>query len=663
MPQSNNILEYKLFWPSLLGTVRTFVTTKVTDLGSTLLDREVTSDDVKIMKDIKLKDMEFVLPNEVNNENNLFIIKDKEGHSISFSNRSSTSNEMRGKLLRERLMQLRETDQDLTLLGAIENIFSNIEQSDLYKGLMTSLYTDGKPVHPRYQQAIAHVAKELVEHLRQNPNVSDDDLQLHGQNKMTPFFHQRDGLELVEDTLGEGSEQTKALGRVLLVMKQGDLTVNGQIPDSSYPLGEYLIHGGRIKFDISELSKEEQQEFFDFITNKQATTRAFASHRAAGIDASGSPAETKSGILGAASDAFQALVGNSKHYGINLPIGSADIPNMEGDGIGQYPQANGEWGHMYLHKDEGIVLVGVEASAPGKKNSRTNEAHSVTGATGEKSPFLQEKIDTEVLRNKQISEGHTPLSTKEKNNWASVKVTSEQFKKMKAADARLDNDYTSLARDLPAHHAPAKPNRFVDMERWAKATKQGNKTHWGPVALKILGGVLAAVGVAIMCIPIPGIAQMVGGGLASVGAAIIANAVMLFSGLATFGVGIGINRLGEHLDPGSNAPHLYAKATTEVEAPTPSQEFSQRPEQEPNNSLDEKLDNSNLNNKVLHVESPKPQKDKDLPWVMNRKQAETKVDEPKNSSSKTLIPDYKSTIAKGRKQVEPEQQDNFKLKK
>ncbi len=105
------------------------------------------------------------------------------------------------------------------------------------------------------------------------------------------------GLKLLSDTFTKESDHTLALCRVLDAMNTGELTVNGQQPDENYFLGEYLIHGGRIKFDVSDLSAEEQESFFKWITAGKAKSRAFATHRAGGTDASGAPAEEKSGSV------------------------------------------------------------------------------------------------------------------------------------------------------------------------------------------------------------------------------------------------------------------------------------------------------------------------------------------------------------------------------
>ncbi|MCC5015800.1 hypothetical protein [Legionella sp. 31fI33] len=365
----------------------------------------------------------------------------------------------------------------------------------------------------------------------------------------------RTGLELLEDTLRSDTENTKALGRVLLAIKSGTLTVNGQAPDEDYPIGEYLTHGGRINFDVSALSAEEQQQFYAFITNNQAKPRAFATHRAGGTDANGSPAEAKSGLLGAISDAFRALVGASKHAGINLAIGGNHIASREGapGSLGQHPDESGEWGHMYLHQDSNIVMVGIEASAPGKHNVRTGESHSKTGAAGELSPFLQKKIDSRELQQEQVKAGKKPLSTKEKYNWATVKISSDQLRQMMLADQGAD--YAALVKAKPDNAQPAEPNRKEKMEAWAKATKEGNKTS---MAAKIFGFLLFAAGIVLAFAPIPVVSQAVGGWLAGLGLGVATGTVTLGAGLTAAAVGLGVFGLGTRQDP--EKPHaLYEK--------------------------------------------------------------------------------------------------------
>ncbi|KTC96415.1 hypothetical protein [Legionella feeleii] len=375
----NNPLKDRDFWPILASAVSSFWAAKVEDQGSTILDRKVEEIDVAFMKGLQLKDMEFVLPAEDEENEQVrakFLIKRKGAEEgLAFSNRPPGRGEMRGALLRQRLELLKAENENLTLYEALTNLcHENIKDSDLI-----TYFTKGEAFYdhdaeawldPVYVNVTKELAHLLLQYKKAHPETTEEELIAYGKSKevmeaavRAAGQPQRDGLTLLEDTLRNPSENSKALGRVLLAIKTGELTVNGQVPDDAYPIGEYLSHGGRVNFDVSGLSPEEQQQFFAFITNNRATPRAFATHRAGGTDANGSPAEAKSGLLGAISDAFRALVGASKHSGINLAIGGK-VPNWEGatDSFGNTPNESGEWGHMYLHQDTNIVMVGVEAS-------------------------------------------------------------------------------------------------------------------------------------------------------------------------------------------------------------------------------------------------------------------------------------------------------------
>ncbi|STX41062.1 Uncharacterised protein [Legionella donaldsonii] len=554
---TNNPFNDEQFFPMLAVISRQFFNNKLENQGDSILDRNVEEADIQFMQGLQLKDMEFVLPAKNEQDERVrakFAIKRKDSdESLAFSNRPATRGEMRGARLRERLEILKAENGDLTLYEAMERIYrDNFKDSDLMTYFLGSPSFEN--VEASYKHATLKMGDLILQYLKEHPEAEDEELIAYGKSKMAEIMP-RDGLTLLEDTLRNPTENSKALGRVLLAIKSGTLTVNGQAPDDAYPIGEYLTHGGRVNFDVSALSAEEQQQFYAFITNSQAKTRAFATHRAGGTDANGSPAEAKSGLLGAISDAFRALVGASKHAGINLAIGGNHIASREGasGGLGKNPDESGEWGHMYLHQDTNIVMVGVEASAPGKHNTRTGESHSKTGAAGELSPFLQKKIDSRELHEEQIKAGKTPLSTKEKYNWATVKISSEQLRQMMLADQGAD--YAALVKAKPDNAQPAEPNRKEKMEAWAKATKEGNKTS---MAAKIFGFLLFAAGIVLAFAPIPVVSQAVGGWLAGLGLGVATGTVTLGAGLTAAAVGLGVFGLGTRQDP--EKPHtLYEK--------------------------------------------------------------------------------------------------------
>ena len=359
-----------------------------------------------------------------------------------------------------------------------------------------------------------------------NPRVLSDD------SERQAITSTRSGLGLLRDTLVDVTDNSCALGRVLKAIDTGTLTVNGQTPDVAYSIGEYLVHGGRIKFDVSELNPEDQDIFFDYITNKQAKARTFATHRVGGIDASGSPAEAKSGFFGAVGDLFRRAgvylgIAQSKHYGINLAIGGSNIANREGESLGINPDESGQWGHMYLHKDSGIVLVGIEPSGPGQTNKRTAEDHSTTGESGTFSPFLEKKINSPALQQDQLKSGKEPLSVEEKYNWATVKMTSAQLNS--CIDATIVDNNVSLVEKTPSNATKAESNRTGKMKAWAIATKEANKPS---LLAKVMGGLLIAAGIVVAAVPIPIVTQAIGGSMAALGVAVATGVVglgLLFS--------------------------------------------------------------------------------------------------------------------------------------
>lgn len=403
----------------------------------------------------------------------------------------------------------------LSLVEAIRGFLaSNAEgreflESELFTNFISSpIFVDNEAPNlaSGFVELSKIAAREIVRFFTEEPLATDEMAIECGKRVIAP----RSGLQLLEDTLKSDTANAKALGRVLLAVKTGILTVNGQNPDIAYYLGDYFIFGGRIKFDLTDLSPAEQEQFFSFITNGQAKRRSFATHRAGGTDASGNPAEAKSGLGGAIIDLFLAMINASDHYGIDLAIGGSNILCREGvdESLGQTPDESGRWGHMYLRKDNDLVLIGIEGSGPGKHNIRTGEAHSSVGGAGERSPFLQYKIDSDALHQEQILAGKTPLSTREKYNWANVKITRAQLEEMLEADKGLQSeDYADLVRRQPDNAEKAEPNRMLKMEAWGKATKQGNQTS---MAAKIVGFFLFVLGIVILTTPIPVISQVVG---------------------------------------------------------------------------------------------------------------------------------------------------------
>lgn len=245
------------------------------------------------------------------------------------------------------------------------------------------------------------------------------------RDKNEHYDSPRDGITLFEDTLADRSSNSIALGNVLAAIYAGALSIHGQLPDKDYPVAEYLTHGGRVKFDLSDLSGEEQDSFFNFITNGVAIKRPYATHRFSDkLVADGSHQEIKTSFLGAVSD---FLASNAVHFGVNLAIGGRFKPCQEGceESIGKMPKEDGCWGHLYIHRDPAYkaILVGVEGANPDKKNVRTNQEHNIVGLRGALSAFYEPKSTSKALHEEQRKQGKTPINIDTDINWATVRVT------------------------------------------------------------------------------------------------------------------------------------------------------------------------------------------------------------------------------------------------
>lgn len=386
--------------------------------------------------------------------------------------------------------------------------------------------------------------------------------------------HTLSGLDLLAETftpvqLNTGTQplhkNVVALGRILTAIQYGNLTVNGLLPDDDYALGEYLLHGGRIRFDLTELSIEKQIELKTLLFPIETLyPRAFATHRLGGKDANGNLAEVKSGLFGAIIDAFNYyILGQTKHYGMDLPIGGLGKKHN-----GQTIHADGQWGHLYAHFDNHFMMIGIEPSAPGKTNLRTQAKHSKVGKSDKYSPFLSLKIDDKALHDQQKAEGCCPLSTQSKYNWACVKINDQAFEKIKA-EASLIHRHTNpeliqnkLLGQRP-HNAQTVPQKDVEkrlslMKNFQKSTnKSASIRQWA-----LLGSVtLAMLGLVMTLAPIPGL-QVIGLAMMNIGfkAAWAATLFTIASGILGGITGASIRHL-----QAESAKKKYDKELAQVE--------------------------------------------------------------------------------------------------
>jgi hypothetical protein len=276
----------------------------------------------------------------------------------------------------------------------------------------------------------------------------------------------------------------RVLARTYQAVNAGELRVNGQPPDTNYPLGEYLIHGNRIKFDLRQLTKEEQQKFYDYLVEgAEVIPRKFATHRFSDqLDASGVPIEIVphgyEKVTGALRDIVNVLIRNEKHFGVNLPVGGVGT-EIHGHTV----EENGEHGHLYIHRDlkRGMMMIGVEGSEPGKHNKRTGAGHSVAGAPSDYSAFMALKANDIRLIEMQRMSGLCPLSTTERGNWTCVSEISKKTLTalIKGSSLRLErsetrNEFLNILNS--PHHSSIVVTNIVEREKamidWQRETNR-----------------------------------------------------------------------------------------------------------------------------------------------------------------------------------------------
>lgn len=392
-----------------------------------------------------------------------------------------------------------------------------------------------------------------------------------------------------------------ALARFYHIIGVGDLTINGLPPDEDYRLGEYLIYGGRIRFDLSKLDAEERKKFFKYIDPSYQEPnycigdddvapvikpRLFATHRRGELDANGNIAETKTGLWSAFLDLlspitesfrkFFKLKPRGRHLGINLPIGGEG-----GTFADQVIEAqSGQWGHMYIYDDHsnGFMMMGIESSPPLTRNLRTGEFHSLTGRSENHSPFTARKINDPSLHREQQENSRCPISsTKGKYNWACVTIEKSHLRYIFANQNPLENAATrqNFLKSLTEPHRNSVKVRVEDrakrkklMDLWQKTSNTTNSistwTFWGGVALTIIG-------VALTLSPFPpGVSQAIGAFLANIGIKTVAGAACTI-GAASMVVGGGIGRkIRQTQAENARAKwnHAYSRAHRRITTPT-----------------------------------------------------------------------------------------------
>lgn len=151
----------------------------------------------------------------------------------------------------------------------------------------------------------------------------------------------RSELELLKDTLSNSTQNTKALGRILLALRESTLAQKLRPDEQPFLSGESLFQTGGIQFDLSALSPSEQDKFFEFITADQVV----------------------------AANQAQATP-----YYMNLALGGNSIPSREGkaEHRGQLPDESGAWGRLSLSKEGNFLGLRLEQEILSSSEEQTN---------------------------------------------------------------------------------------------------------------------------------------------------------------------------------------------------------------------------------------------------------------------------------------------------
>lgn len=347
-----------------------------------------------------------------------------------------------------------------------------------------------------------------------------------------------------------------AFARAYHAIDMGTLKVNELDADADYALGEYLIHGGRVRFDLSQLSSNEQEIFYNYVLNqdqnpeRNATVinRGFATHGRGRDTIAGSPTEeTPFKPWGFLRDFFINQIplwvwgSTSEHRGIHLPIGGEGT-----ECASQTVSTDGRWGHMYIYKAKGtgnFMMIGIEGSAPqASANPRTKMKHSWLGTPAERSAFNAKKL------HHYCGDGSLPFSAT-KLNWACVTINPSQLIAITSNPMILETDeqreaFQKILQKPPqkARHVTDRPHRHLKM---AAHKKMASKINWSRLA--IVGSILLAViGIVLLWSPFPpGVSQALGALLAHLG---MHNAIgtSIFMGMSAGLIGGLIGRTADH---------------------------------------------------------------------------------------------------------------------
>jgi hypothetical protein len=231
------------------------------------------------------------------------------------------------------------------------------------------------------------------------------------KKETSPDFAARKGqgyLGSEDDLIQRQSSAMAIVKRIFILLQQG-LTFSGNKGKTweqwTEPVAVALSHGGRVNIRIPKIGQgEEQHGFFNWLTggrqnmqNAGMHTRTAGTHRIAiGNDKENKKGsfKEKGGMLAAVQAGLGAEIGDTYHFGLDLPVGGLGQQDMNGTVI----LPNGSYGHLYIgYKPptttcDGGLLIGCETDAPGMTNFLGHK-HTAKATSAEHGPTRGLKVD------------------------------------------------------------------------------------------------------------------------------------------------------------------------------------------------------------------------------------------------------------------------------
>jgi hypothetical protein len=308
------------------------------------------------------------------------------------------------------------------------------------------------------------------------------------------------GYQLFYDTFklsskGTISNPSKNLAAIAYAFSQSDVLVHGQEPDKNYPVAAYFVSGSRIMFDLHELNIKEQNEFWELLFEKEKDLKfRLSSHRISGTTPTNNPAEISLKLTGKTIkknpliiisflyNIFSQIFTRSQS-GMNIAVGGEGtkineeiVDNNGKNGHVLISTSRGffhswfswlPWSSHYLSRTGNAFMVGIENSAPGKKNIRTHRGHNINSDRSDISAFLLPKIGSEALSALQHDAKVYSLSGEHDGyNWVTAKVTPKTLKSLR--DKNVRNKPEEI---LGIINTPPKNSIFVDEKNAGLRTK------------------------------------------------------------------------------------------------------------------------------------------------------------------------------------------------